>query len=76
MLHPSTGRLQAAGARLINRQSPPALLAALRQNLAAIRRPHAGTEPMLALSFFNGWMISGIHELSSISMAQCSTAGL
>jgi len=54
--------------RLINSQSPPALLAAVRQDLAAIRRTHPGAEPVLALPFFNGWMIGGFHKLSPISM--------
>jgi hypothetical protein len=62
--------------RLINGQSPPALLAAARQDLAAIRRAHPGAKPMLALSFFNGWMIGGIHKLSPISMDQFSVTGL
>ena len=62
--------------RLINGQSPPALLAAVGQNLAAIRRAHSGAKPMLALPFFNGWMIGGIHEFSPISMDRFSTAGL
>ena len=54
--------------RLINGQSPPALLAAVRQDLAAIRRAHPGAKPMLALPFFNGWMIGGIHECSLVSV--------
>jgi len=62
--------------RLINGQSPPALLTAVRQNLAAIRRAHSGAKSMLALPFFNGWMIGGIHKFSPISMDQFSAAGL
>jgi hypothetical protein len=52
--------------RLINGQSPPALLAAAGQNLAAIRRAHSGAKPMLALPFFNRWMIGSIHERSLV----------
>jgi len=50
------------GCGLINGQSPSALLAAVGQNLAAIRRAHPGAKPMLALPFFNGWMIGAIHK--------------
>jgi hypothetical protein len=66
----------ASDVRLINGQSPPALLAAVGQNLAAIRRAHSGAKPMLALPFFNGWMIGGIHKFFPISMDQFSAAGL
>jgi hypothetical protein len=62
--------------RLIDGQAPPALLAAAGQNLAAIRRAHAGAKPVLALSFFDGWMIGGIHKFSPISMDQFPAAGL
>jgi len=62
--------------RLINGQSPSALLAAVGQNLAAIRRAHPGAKPMLALPFFNGWMIGGTHKFSPmISIDQFSVAG-
>jgi len=61
---------------LINGQSPPALLAAVSYDLAAIRRAHPGAKPMLALPFFNGWMIGAIHKLSPMSMDQFSAAGI
>jgi hypothetical protein len=52
---------------LINGQSPPALLAAAGQDFAAVCRAHPGAEPVFALSFFNRWMIGGIHKLFPIS---------
>jgi hypothetical protein len=61
---------------LLNGQSPPALLTAAGQDFAAVRRAHPGAEPVFALSFFNRWMIGGIHKFSPISMDQFSAAGL
>ena len=51
-------------------------LAALSvDHLAPVGSAHPGAEPMLALPFFNGWTIGGVHKLSPISMDQFSAAG-